>query len=174
MKRRHHIGLLAAMVVAALALVVAAPASAATYPVSGDCCADGFTMTGSLEGFWGWTSGEEGWAMFFATLQYDETSGVMTFQVPETFVGTFGGMPATLYGVGSSFQKFEPGTKLYDFSRWPDDQPGTTGDPSRWLGGHGTHRIDGGTGAFEGASGHIRFRNLEPLGATVYSGVITT
>ena len=171
---RRRIGVLAAgiAILAASVLVAAAPASAAQYDIHGACCADGSSMTGSLHGTWGWTSPEEGWASFFATLQYDPATGIMTFRVPEQFVGSFKGQVGTLRAEGVSVQRFKPGTQLYDFTRWPEDQPGTTGDPKQWLGGSGVSRITGGTGGLAGASGTIAFTNRVLLGATTYTGVI--
>ena len=171
---RRRIGVLAAgiAILAAFVLVAAAPASAAQYRIHGACCANGSSMTGSLHGTWDWTSPEEGWASFFATLDYDPATGIMTFQVPEKFVGSFKGRVGTLTAEGASVQYFKPGTRLYDFTRWPEDQPGTTGDPKQWLGGSGVSRITGGTGGLAGASGYIAFTNRVLLGATTYTGVI--
>ena len=171
---RRRIGWLAGTIaiLAASVLVAAAPASAAEYRIHGACCADGSSMTGSLHGTWDWTSPEEGWASFFATLRYDSATGIMTFRVPEQFVGSFNGRVGTLRAEGVSLQRFKPGTQLYDFARWPEDQPGTTGDPKQWLGGSAVSRIVSGTGELAGASGYIAFTNRVLLGATTYTGVI--
>ena len=171
---RRRIGWLAGTIaiLAASVLVAAAPASAAEHRIHGACCADGSSMTGSLHGTWGWTSPEEGWASFFATLEYDPVTGIMTFRVPELFVGSFKGREGTFRAEGVSVQRFKPGTELYDFTRWPDPQPGTTGDPKQWLGGSGVSRIIGGDGGFSGVSGYVVFTNRVLLGATTYTGVI--
>ena len=172
---RRRIGWLAGTIaiLAASVLVAAAPASAAEHRIHGACCADGSSMTGSLHGTWGWTSPEEGWASFFATLEYDPATGIMTFRVPEQFVGQLQGTESARSGrkaCPSSASSRE--RELYDFTRWPDDQPGTTGDPKQWLGGSGVSRIIGGTGGFAGASGYVAFTNRVLLGATTYTGVI--
>ena len=173
---RRRIGVLAgAMAILALSVLVAvAPASAAQYQLHGACCADGSSMTGSLHGTWGWSSPEEGWASFFSTLRYDPATGIMTFEIPEMFVGTFKGREGTFRSAGVSFQRFKPGTELYDFSRWPEDQPGTTGDPKQWLGGWGVSRIvaGSGTGGLAGVTGYLVFTNRVVLGTTTYTGVL--
>jgi len=174
MRRRIGVLVSAIAILAASVLVAAAPASAAEYRIHGACCGNGPSMTGSLHGTWDWTSPEEGWASFFATLQYDPATGIMTFRIPEMFVGTFKGVEGSFRSEGVSFQRFKPGTELYDFMRWPDPQPGTTGDPKQWLGGWGVSRIveGSGTGVFDGASGSLAFTNRVLLGATTYTGVI--
>jgi hypothetical protein len=174
---RRRIGVLAGAIaiLAASVLAAAAPAGAAEYQLHGACCSNGSsTMTGSLHGTWGWTSPEEGWASFFATLQYDPATGIMTFRIPEMFVGRFKGREGSFRSEGVSFQRFKPGTELYDFTRWPEDQPGTTGDPKQWLGGWGVSRIveGSGTGGLQGVSGYLAFTNRVLLGTTTYTGVI--
>jgi hypothetical protein len=73
---------------------------------------------------------------------------------------------------GSYVQVSKPGTPLYDFTTYPSPQPGTTGDPTQWLGGWCVHKITGGTGAFDGASGVILFRDVRFLTDANYWGIV--
>jgi hypothetical protein len=143
-------------------------ASSDVHLVSGYSVLD--QMTGDLVGTWTWT--EAGWDSFFATLRYDQAAGLMTFRVPEIFVGTVAGRSGTLSFDGFFVQRFKPGTPLYDFSGWPNDQPGTTGDPAQWLSGWCLHRITDATGGLEGASGLLYFRDITVLYDANYWGVI--
>jgi hypothetical protein len=127
-------------------------------------------MTGGLQGTWTWTA--EGDNAFFSSLRYDQATGVMTYRVPEVFVGTIAGRTGTLLIDGFVVQRFEPGTPLYDFSSFPSEQPGTTGDAAQWLSGWCVHRIMQGTGGLAGASGIIYFRDITYLYDANYWGIV--
>jgi hypothetical protein len=151
------------------------PASAAKS--SSDHYVSGYSirerMRGSLKGTWKWTGPNEGFDAFVGSMKYDPATGVMRFKVPEVFQGSLAGVGSgTLTIEGSFVQVAKPGTPLYDFTTYPSPQPGTTGDPKRWLGGWCVHKITGGTGAFEGASGVIQFRDLHFLTDANYWGIV--
>jgi hypothetical protein len=145
--------------------------SASIHLVSGYSALD--AMEGSLVGTWTWTGPNGGFDAFFASLKYSEATGIMTYRVPEVFEGTIKGKgPGRLYIDGFFVQRFKPGTKLYDFSTFPSEQPGTTGDPARWLGGSCVHRITGGDSGFQGASGVVYFKDITFLYDASYWGII--
>jgi hypothetical protein len=133
----------------------------------------GERMRGSLKGTWKWTGPNGGFDAFLGTMKYNQATGVMRFKVPEIFQGTIAGVgKGTLTIEGAVVQVFKPGTPRYDFTTYPSPQPGTTGDPKQWLAGWCVHPITGGTGAFEGASGVIQFRDIRFLTDANYWGII--
>jgi hypothetical protein len=133
----------------------------------------GERMRGSLKGTWKWTGPNGGFDAFLGTMKYNQATGVMRFKVPEVFTGSLAGVgKGTLTVDGAFVQVAKPGTPLYDFTTYPSPQPGTTGDPKQWLGGWCVHKITGGTGAFEGASGVIQFRDIRFLTDANYWGII--
>jgi hypothetical protein len=145
--------------------------SSSVYYVSGN--SSGERMRGDLKGTWKWTGPNGGFDAFLRTMKYDPATGVMTFKVPELFRGSLAGVgTGTLTIDGSYVQVSKPGTPLYDFTTYPSPQPGTTGDPTQWLGGWCVHKITGGTGAFEGASGVILFRDVRFLTDANYWGIV--
>ncbi|HJU48377.1 MAG TPA: hypothetical protein VJ689_09600 [Gaiellaceae bacterium] len=124
-------------------------------------------MQGSLVGTW---TTEVDWSSF----QYNQASGVMKFEVSEAFTGTvnrIGSGSDTLFFKGYVVQRFKPGTPL-----GPGDPtnpaPGTTDDAGMWIGGSCLHPITGGTGAFQGATGAIYFRDIHYFYDSNYWGII--
>jgi hypothetical protein len=127
----------------------------------------GDTIEGSLSGTWIVTGFDA------ASFQYDQTTGVMKFQVTEQFTGTVngvGGPGDTLYFKGYVVQRFQPGTPLG--TGVPGGSTGTTDDSSTWVGGSCLHPVTGGEGAFAGASGIVYFRDEAYFGASNYWGLI--
>jgi hypothetical protein len=164
------IGIAAA--VAAAALVAAVQAGARAEQATGAPPAAQYVsayvirgkMSGSLKGSLKWTGPNAGFDAFLKGLEYNPTTGIMSYRVPERFAGTLAGVgKGTLTMDATTIAAFKPGTTLYDFSTYPSPQPGTTGDPKQWLGGWGVHRITGGTGVFKGASGSINHRDIRVL-----------
>jgi hypothetical protein len=130
-------------------------------------------MRGSLKGALAWTGPNRGFDAFLASMKYNQANGVMTFRVPASFKGSIAGVgKGTLTVVGASVQVVKPGTPLYDFSTFPSNQPGTTGDPKLWLAGWTVNTITSGTGAFKGASGTIYLRDIRALTDASYWGVV--
>lgn len=124
-------------------------------------------MQGSLVGTW---TTVVDWSSF----QYHQASGVMTFQVSEEFTGTVnkvGSGNDKLFFKGYVVQRFKPGTPLGSGDP-TNPQPGTTDDASMWIGGSCLHPITGGTGAFQGASGVIYFRDIHYFYDSNYWGII--
>lgn len=178
--RGRTVGFVTMTVIAAAAifLLVVVPATAGDgkhkhkVKVRGECCVGGSPkITGGLDGTWAWDDG--GFEAFLSSMKYNQATGVMTFVVPEVFHGTVGGRTGVLHAVGRGKQRVKPGTPLYDFSRWPEEQSGTTGDPELWLGGSGRSTIISGKAGLLGATGVIRFKSLEPLGRSSYKGTVT-
>jgi len=166
------------MVAAGLAVLIAAllvPAAVAghgkTIKVRGECCAGGSdTISGDLQGTLKWT--DDGFGIFLSTLTYDQERGILKFEFTQVFDGTIGGRKVKFYTRDKSTQRVKPGTPLYDFSTFPSDQPGTTGDPARWLGGSGTSEITPGEDGLIGISGKLRWRSIEFLGRSSYKGKV--
>jgi hypothetical protein len=166
------------MVAAGLAVLIAAllvPAAVAehgkTIKVGGECCAGGSdTISGDLQGTWKWT--DDAFGIFLSTLRYDQKRGILKFQFTQVFDGTIAGRKVKFYTRDKSTQRVKPGTPLYDFSTFPSDQPGTTGDPAQWLGGSGTSKIVPGQDGLEGVSGKLRWHSIEFLGRASYQGKV--
>ena len=168
-------------IVAGLAILVAAvllPTAAVAghghtvkLKVEGECCAGGSSaITGDLQGTWEWAP--DGFDTFLRTLKYDQKRGVLTFEVNEVFTGTIAGRTGQFVTRSKGIQRVLPGTPLYDFSTFPSDQPGTTGDPTRWLAGSGKAKIISATGQLAGIEGKLRFVSVEFLGRSTYRGKI--
>jgi hypothetical protein len=153
----------AAFVAAAIAaaLVLAAPAGAATYQVHGkqktvDEAAGTFKVTGGLVGRWATTSFEE-----VATEPYFEGKGT------EEFSGC-------LDRRRDRSCKGDPsGTISFEFRFWALY---ATPDPASLVWGSCWHPIVGGTGDFAGASGVVTFVDSPTANGvkTSYIGTITT
>ena len=164
-----------AAVLAALAAMAFVPAAVAghgkTIKVRGECCDGGSTaITGDLRGTWAWT--DDGFGLFLSSLEYDQKHGIMRFEVTEVFDGTIAGRTGKLYTRAKGIQRFKPGTPLYDFSTFPSDQDGTTGDPDQWLGGSGRSTIVSGTDELAGTTGTIRWHSVEVLALATYKGKV--
>jgi hypothetical protein len=124
-------------------------------------------MQGSLVGTW---TTEVDWSSF----QYNQASGVMRFDVSEEFTGTVNGIGSgndTLFFKGYVVQRFKPGTAL-GAGDPANPVPGTTDDAGMWIGGSCLHPVTGGTGAFQGASGVIYFRDIHYFYDSNYWGLI--
>jgi hypothetical protein len=164
-----------AALLAALAVAVLVPAAVAghgkTVKVRGECCAGGSNdITGDLQGTLKWT--DDGFGILLSTLKYDQKRGILKFEFTQVFDGTIDGRKVKFYTRDKSTQRVIPGTPLYDFSTFPSDQPGTTGDRDRWLGGSGTSRIVPGPDGLKGVSGKLRWHSIAFLGRASYKGKV--
>jgi len=172
MTRMLRIAAVLSVLVAAVLVPTALAGHGNTIKVRGECCAGGSdTISGDLQGTWKWT--DDAFGIFLSTLKYDQKRGILEFEFTQVFDGTIAGRKVRFYTRDKSTQRVKPGTPLYDFSTFPSDQPGTTGDPAQWVGGSGTSKIVPGPDGLEGVSGKLRWHSIEFLGLASYKGKVT-